>query len=141
LQPLEAALAGGDCAAARRIVRQHLADDEDLVPVAADRVGDDRLGFAVAVHLGGIDEADAARDAVAQRLHLVGPGPSALAHAPGAEAVDRHRSAGRQTDSGDRARGHERTTCAGPPAFHAYGTTRWSSGPRPGPSCARPRSR
>ena len=57
-QALEAALAGGDRAGARGIVRIDLADDEGLVAPAGDRLADDLLGAAVAVHLGGVDHRD-----------------------------------------------------------------------------------
>ncbi|KAG5722849.1 hypothetical protein E4T56_gene18718, partial [Termitomyces sp. T112] len=47
------ALAGRDRAAARRVARQHLRDQEGLVAPARDRIGDDELG--IAIHLGGVD--------------------------------------------------------------------------------------
>jgi hypothetical protein len=48
-------LAGAHGPGARRILRQHLGDEEDLVPPARDRLADAPFGGAGAVHLGGVD--------------------------------------------------------------------------------------
>ena len=90
LSRLRLLLAGLDRALRRRVVRQHLADDEQSVAVALHRLGDDLLGDAVAVHLGGVDQGDAEIDAEPQRLDLVGMAAAAFAHVPGALAVGGH---------------------------------------------------
>ena len=56
LETLQAALAGGDGACARGVVRIDLADEEDLIAPARHGVGHDLLRPALAIHLGGIDE-------------------------------------------------------------------------------------
>ena len=90
----EAALAGRDGAAPRRVARQHLADDEHAVAFAGDRLGDDLLGRTVAIHLRGVDQGHAQVDPGLQRRDLVLAPGLALAHAPRAEAEGRHRFAG-----------------------------------------------
>ena len=90
LEALEAALAGGDGALARGVVGIDLADEVDVVAQGAHGVADDLLGLALAVHLGGVDEAQAELEAELHRLELGGPLGGALAHAPGAETQHRH---------------------------------------------------
>ena len=70
LEPLEAALAGRDDAAPRGVVRIDLADQAHLVAPARDRLGDDLLGAAFAVHLGGVDQGDAEIEPELQRGDL-----------------------------------------------------------------------
>ncbi len=66
-QAPQRALAGGDGAGPRGVVRQHLGDEKHLVAAAGDRLADDLLGGAVAVHLGGVDVVHAEIEAAAQR--------------------------------------------------------------------------
>ena len=70
-EALQASLAGGDGAGARGILRQHLADDEHLVAATCDGFGHDPLGFAVAIHLGGIDQRHAEVEPELERCHFV----------------------------------------------------------------------
>ena len=88
----------------RGIVRQHLADDEDFVAPARDRFGDDFLGAAVAIHLGGVDQGHAEIDAEPQRRDLLVALPAVLAHVPGALAERRNGLAVRQPDGRYRGR-------------------------------------
>ena len=94
-QALEAALAGGNRARARGIVGIDLAHDVGLGP-SLDRLADDLLGNALAVHLGGVDHGIAELEPVFQGIELIGAPPAALAHAPGSEAENRHDRAGRK---------------------------------------------
>ena len=94
LEPLEAALAGRDGAAPRGVVRIDLADQAYFVAPARDRLGDDLLGAAFAVHLGGVDQRDAEIEPELQRGDLGVERAALLAHAPGALAEHRHRAAG-----------------------------------------------
>ena len=87
------ALAGGDGAGARGVVRQHLGDEEHLVAAAGDGLADDALGGAVAVHLGGVDVVHAEIEAAAQRRD--GRAAVAVFDVPGALADHRHVAAGR----------------------------------------------
>src|SRR5690606_3128902 len=67
LQPFQRLLAGADRAGARGILRQYLGDEEQSVPLGRrERLGDDALGPAGAVHLGGVDMGHAGGDAGAQ---------------------------------------------------------------------------
>ena len=110
-EPPQAALAGGDGALGRRIVRIDLADQEDLVAPAADRLADHLLGTALGVHLGRVDQASGRG-----RARAAGPRTSAarlarlLAHAPGALAEHRDLLA-----AGERQRAHR-------PFRHALGS-------------------
>jgi len=60
-------------------VRVDLADQEDLVAAPGDRLADDLLGAALAVHLGGVDQRHAAFDAAAQRGDGIGVAVATLA--------------------------------------------------------------
>ena len=55
LQPPKARLARGNRAAPGRVLRHHLADEEDLAAAIGQRFGDELLSRAVAVHLRRID--------------------------------------------------------------------------------------
>ena len=58
-------------AGAAGVLRQHLADDEQVAARdAANRLGDQLFGAAAAVHLGGVDVREAPRDASAERRDL-----------------------------------------------------------------------
>ena len=65
VQPFQRPLAGGDRAAPRGVARQHLRDQENLVALSGDRLGDHRFG--IAIHFGGVDVGHAEFDAAAQR--------------------------------------------------------------------------
>src|SRR5262249_54442085 len=86
---LQAALAGGDRAGARGVVRIDLADDEQAFAPAADCLGDRLLGAALAVHLRRVDQRDAEVEPELDGGNLGGPLRTAPAHAPGAEAQNR----------------------------------------------------
>jgi len=83
-EPLQAALAGLDRAATRGVLRQHLADEENLVAPVHDRRADELLGTAVAVHFRGVDQVHAEIEAEAQRRNFLAAPPAIFAHAPGA---------------------------------------------------------
>jgi len=55
LEPPETALARGDGAGPRRVLGLDLADDEAVVAPPFDCLGDDLLGTALAIELGGVD--------------------------------------------------------------------------------------
>lgn len=97
-QALERRLACGDDTAAARMMRQHLADDEQALAHVGERVADKRLGRAVAVHLRGIDERHAEIDALAQRGDLGCALRGPLAHFPGALPELRYAFAAGQRD-------------------------------------------
>ena len=102
-EALKARLAGFDGAGPARILRQHLADEEDLIAPRRNRVADDLFGPAIAVHLGGVDEGDAEIETEVQRGELGGRLAPALAHPPGAETQDRHRAAVRKAECAHRS--------------------------------------
>jgi hypothetical protein len=85
-QALQARLAGLDRAAARRVVREDLADQERLVAAAFERLADDPLHLAVAVHLRGVDVPRAGLHRRADRRD--GRGPLVALHFPRAEPDD-----------------------------------------------------
>jgi len=69
-QAPERLLAGADRAGVRRVRRQHSGDEEErFARQLGDRVGDEFLRAAVAVHLGRIDVHHAEIDAGAQRAN------------------------------------------------------------------------
>src|SRR5262249_13727463 len=70
LEPVEARLASGDGASAGGVLRQHLADDEDLLAAALDGFGHDLLGTAIAIHLRGVDQRHAEVEAEPERRDL-----------------------------------------------------------------------
>src|SRR5215472_3716229 len=89
-EPLEAALAGGDNARARSVVRIYLADDEKLVAKSAGGARDDLLGTSAAIHFGRVDERHAEIDTQPQCRRLcVGTAP-VLSHVPGSLPERRH---------------------------------------------------
>jgi hypothetical protein len=106
VQPPDAVLAGPGRALAGRVVRQHLADQEDLVAAAGDGPGDQFLRLAVAVHLGRVDQVHAQIQAAAQRGDLRVPAARDLAQVPGALAEHRNLVARWQGDGRHRT-GHE----------------------------------
>ncbi len=96
-EALEARLAGLHRALAAGVLRQHLADEKDVVAPAGDRLADDDLGAAIAIHLGGVDEGDAEIETELQRGELGSGFALAFAHHPGAETQHRHLAAIRQS--------------------------------------------
>ena len=97
-QPPEAPAAGGHRALDRGVVREHLADQEDGVAPAGDRLADDLLGGAVRVQLGGVDERHAELETLAERRDLLGAARRILAVAPGCLADRGNRLPGRELD-------------------------------------------
>ena len=95
-EPPQAALAGGDRARGGSVVGIDLADQEDLVAPAGDRLADDLLGTAVGIHLGRVDQRQAEVEPAAQGRELGAAAGLVLAHAPGALAEHRHELATRQ---------------------------------------------
>src|SRR5262249_27763391 len=72
-EALQTAFAGCDGAGLWGILRQHLAHDEDLFAAAFDGLSHYPLGFAVAIHLGRVDQRHAEIDAEPERGDLVAP--------------------------------------------------------------------
>jgi hypothetical protein len=104
-QPGQAAPAGLGGAPPRGVVGQHLADEEDVVPPAPDRPPDERLGCAVAVHLGGIDQRQPDLDAGAKGGEVDVVPVRVLAQVPGAHPENRDRRSvgqGHGADGGGR---------------------------------------
>jgi hypothetical protein len=64
LQPRQRTLASRNGAAARRVVRQDLGDEKDLVAPTRDRLGYDELG--IAIHFGGVDVGHAEIDTASE---------------------------------------------------------------------------
>ena len=90
VEALQAALAGGDGAGARGILRQHLAHDEHLVAAPLDGLGHDPLGLSVAIHLGGVDQRHAEVEAELECRDFGVAQAWALAHVPRALAEAGH---------------------------------------------------
>jgi hypothetical protein len=105
-QSLEAALAGFDRAAARRVGRNHLADEEDVVAPVLDRLGDELLGRAGTVELGGVDEGHSELDTELQRGDLILASGWVLARRPRSLPQHRNRFAGRELDGAERDSRH-----------------------------------
>jgi len=82
VQTFEAAFARRNHAAPARVMRIHLADKEHLVTQSCKRFAEQRLGCAVAVHFGGIDQRHAELDAASQRVDLSRAARRLLAHLP-----------------------------------------------------------
>ena len=82
-EPLEAGFAGFLHRAPRRVLRIDLADEEDAIPPPGDCLAHNRLGLAIGIHFGGIDQGQAEIDAEPQRIGLLGGGAVALAQMPG----------------------------------------------------------
>src|SRR5690606_36619459 len=92
-EPLERSLAGRERAAVRRVLRQHLRDEEHLVAAARDRAADEPLDSSAAVELGRIDVRHAEIDPDAQRLDRLAL--VVALHVPRALSEQRHLDAGR----------------------------------------------
>src|SRR6185295_8636181 len=96
-QPPEGPLAGLDGAAARGVLRQHLAHQEDLAAPIRDRLSHHLLHAAVAVHLRGVDVIHPRVEPAAQRLD--GGAAVVLLHVPGPLADDGDLPAGGSEDA------------------------------------------
>jgi len=108
LEPPETALARGDGAGPRRVLRLHLADDEAAVAPPFHCLGNDLFGTPFAIELGGVDQRHAEIEPQSQRSDLVVEGALALAHAPGALAEPRDSFARRKRDGGKSGLRHDR---------------------------------
>jgi len=89
-KPRKASLACGDGALRSGILRIDLADQEHFVAPAVDGIGDDLLGTAFGIHLGGIDQRHAEVQPELQRGHFRLALARSLAHFPCAEPEGRH---------------------------------------------------
>jgi hypothetical protein len=103
LQALPAAVEGGDGAAPAGVVWIDLADDGQVLAchvAGTQRLGhglpDHLLGAALAVHLGGVDQAVTQCDGLPHRGHFGATPAVVLAHAPGAETECRQCAAAHQ---------------------------------------------
>lgn len=90
LEAAQAALAGGDGRPAGRVVRIDLAHQEHLVASVSDRLGDEFLGPALAIHLGGIDQGEAEVETEPERCNLLRAARPVLRHVPSPQAERRH---------------------------------------------------
>jgi len=97
-EALQARFAGGDRAAAARVVGQHLADEVHRVALSSDRLADHGFGTAIGIHFRRIDERHAEIDAGAQTVRLFGHRGIAFAHVPGSEPEGRHLPTARESD-------------------------------------------
>src|SRR5258708_26323895 len=104
LETPQTALARVHGSASSRIVRQHLANQKDLVTVAGDSFSDELLGAAIGVHLSRVDEGHPQVNAGAQRLYLHVTRMFSLRHAPCALPEHGDRLAIRQCWSPDCSR-------------------------------------
>jgi hypothetical protein len=112
VQPAKARLARRNRAASRRMLRQNLADQEDLGPAIAQRLGDEFLGRASRIHLGGVDDGHPDVYRQLQRGDFVPAALGALRHVPCAGPKDRNRLAAGKGDRSQTlvsARAHWRT--------------------------------
>ena len=80
------------------VMRQHLTDQEYFRAAAGDRLANDLLRTAVAVHLGGVDQRHAKVEPQTKGGDFRRRPAGMLAHAPRALAKDRDRLAGRERD-------------------------------------------
>jgi hypothetical protein len=83
-QAAQAPLAGKRKGAAGCIVGIHLGHQDHAIAQAGDGLADKLLGFAVRIHLGGVDQGEAAFDPFAQARDLLAAAGRHLRHAPGA---------------------------------------------------------
>ncbi len=79
---LQAGVARGHRAAPRRVMRQHLADEEDTGATAGDGFADNFLGPAVGVHLCRVDERHAEVEAEPKCGHFRRAPASVFTHSP-----------------------------------------------------------
>ena len=87
-KPLQAGVARGNGAAARRMMRQHLADQEHLRTASADGLAHDLFRAAVRVHLGRVDERHPEVEPQAKRGNLRCAPPAIFSHSPRPLAED-----------------------------------------------------
>ena len=107
LQSLQAALAGGDRSLAACVPWIDLADEEDVVAPAGDRLPNHLLGAAFSIHFRPVYQRHAEIDAVAERLDLAGGTARVLAHLPGSEAKPRNNRTGGKGDGGKSVVDHD----------------------------------
>src|SRR5260370_7422792 len=127
-EPFQAALAGLNRAAPRRVLGEHLADEKHLVRASRDRRAHTLLGAAVGIHFRGIDQPHAEVETETQRRDLRFAPAAILAHHPGALPQRGHALAARKLRRRDRF--HEaHLHNAGCASFHR-GAPRSSGGSR-----------
>ncbi len=90
IQTTQATLAGGNSGLAGRILRIDLAHQKDLIASAVERLGNELLGLALAIHLGCIDEGEAEVETEPQGGDLFCSGCRMLPQVPSALAESRH---------------------------------------------------
>ena len=93
-EPLQAALAGGDHAAPRGILRQHLADQEHFVAPSRDGFAGRFFGAAARIHLRRVDQVHAEIEPEFERGDFVFAAARGVAHHPGAQPEHGHGIAG-----------------------------------------------
>ena len=96
LQPPQALLTGLDRAFARRVMRQNLAHEIDLVTRTRDGFRDHFFSTAVAIHLGAIDDSQPQIDSSFQCRDFSRAIGLFLAHVPGAKPQGREGATARQ---------------------------------------------
>jgi hypothetical protein len=72
------------------VARQHLADEKDLIAPVNQRLADELLGRAVAVHFRGVDDRHAEINGHLQRGDFLIALPPCVSNVPGADAEYRH---------------------------------------------------
>src|SRR3954468_16648560 len=85
-EPLQTRGAGSERQVSSRVTRQHLTHEKYVLATLCDRLADELLGRAVAIHLRCIDEGHAEIETKTNRGDLVVALARALTHAPGAQA-------------------------------------------------------
>jgi hypothetical protein len=86
----EAAYAGRDGAIARRILRQNLTDQEDVVAPAPDCLANQLLGGPIGIHFRGVDQRHAEFDPGTKRRDLIRPPLWVFCQVPRSLAKDRN---------------------------------------------------
>jgi hypothetical protein len=92
------------------MLRENLADQEDLLTPITKRLGDELLGPASRVHLCGVDDVHAEIDRHLERRDFIQTAAGALRHAPRADAKDRNLFAAGKRDRSETCTG--RLLCA-----------------------------
>src|SRR3954471_18787784 len=89
-EPLQTRGAGSERLLSSRMTRQHLTHEKNVLATLCDRLADELLGRAVAVHLRCIDDGHAEVETETNRGDLVVAPARALTHAPGAQTKRGH---------------------------------------------------
>ncbi len=102
-QAFQAGLARALQAPAPGVLRIDLADQEDLLADPGQRLAQQALGLAFAVHLSGVDQGHSQFDAQPEGGHLLAALALAFAHTPSSLAQGGDGSSVREGDAADHA--------------------------------------